>query len=256
MLSVIIPIGGDDEKGRRRRALLEELRCIRRQKYRDYEVILVEEVFKEPLYGELKVDRYIPLKAKRWNPAWPRNVGAREAKGEKHLHLDADLIFRSDYFGKVAGFKRKAFAAWSACYRLSEKGTQEWVRSRSLDSIMKDPSFIDGREGKPIRPHVWTAAGVAYCFNRAFFFKQLGGFNENFFGWGGMDNDTALRALKLLGEYPVLPGCTLYHLAHGGRKGGKGPWGLTRKHPMQVTEKLRKAKLGRKEGPTVIRFHE
>lgn len=263
MLSVIIPIGRDDEGGRRKRALLEELYCIGKQSYRDYEVILVEQIHKRPIYEDIEVDKYISIKESRgfFNIPWGRNVGAREAEGEKHLHLDADLLFRQDYFRKVVDFGKEAFSAWSRCYYLTEQAAQVWLRAKSFDELTRDESFIEVRKGRQMKPNIWSAAGCAYCFDRNFFFNRFGGFNENFFGWGGDDNDAALRFSRLLDKnYHVLPDCTIYHMPHAGRKGasggvtgGVGEWERTQKDPMGVTEKMLKANLGKREGPTVVK---
>ena len=266
MLSVIIPAGGEDPDGGRRRNLLELLGCIGRQAYRDYEVVLVEEFLDGRVYGDLEVDKYVPIKApgRGFNLAWARNVGARSAAGDKHLQLDADIIFGPDYLGRVAECDREAFHAWDKLYRLTEDGARAWLRSRSFDGLLKDASFVDAREGwkglehrfKPLRPNVWHTAGVAYCFDRDFFFNRFGGFNENFFGWGGMDNDAALRFTQLVGEHYKLPDCTAFHLPHEGRRGGSNAdeWEHTRKNLTQVSERLVKAGLGKRSGPTAIRW--
>lgn len=280
MLSVIIPIGGEDKKGRRRRNLIEELYCIGKQAYRDYEVILVEQVQEKPIYDDFDVDKYIPIKKSRgfFNLPWGRNVGARSADGDIHLHIDADLIFDEEYFGKVVDFGKEAFSAWSTMCRLSEKGFQEWLRSRSFDVLqmgtsftgkgrLKDESLVDMREGRQLHPNIWHGAGAAYCFDRDFFFNRFGGFNENFYGWGGDDNDATLRFSRIFDRdhqknrpYYVLPDCTIYHLPHGGRRvaskgvpGGGKQWDLMKRDPMGVTEKLLKANLGKRERPTVIK---
>lgn len=269
MLSVIIPIGGDDGKGRRRRNLLEQLRCIRRQAYRDYEVVLVEEVFGEPLYADVEVDKYVSLKASRgvMNISWARNVGARSSKGDKLLHLDADVIFAPDYFDNVDSFNEEAFSAWSRMHRFTEEGAQTWLKTRSFEALQKDQSLFEARDGKMLiyYANIYWSAGLAYCFDRDFFFKRFGGFNENFFGWGGEDCDATLRFSRLFDEdyagaapYYKLP-FTIYHLPHGGRRTGRtrfNEWGHTKNDPMLVTERLLRAELGRRKGPTVINWRE
>ncbi|GAG94612.1 unnamed protein product [marine sediment metagenome] len=178
----------------------------------------------------------------------------------------------------MVNFGKEAFSAWSIMYRLSEKGAQEWLSSRTLDGLvmgtrfngkgrLKDESLIDPREGRQLRPNIWGGAGAAYGFDKDFFFNRFGGFNENFYGGGGDDNDATIRFSKLFDRnhqkkrpYHVIPDCTIYHLPHGDRKvvpkgvpGGGRQWDLMRKDPMGVTEKLLKANLGKREHPTLIK---
>lgn len=254
MLSVIIPIGGEDEKGRKRRNLDEMILCIEEQNYKDYEVIIVEEVYKNKLYDDIKADKYIHVynKGGYRNISWTRNIGSNISEGEKLLHLDADLVFDKNYFKKIIDFKEKGFAAWDTCFRLNEKGFKDYI-TIGLEKINKEN--IDPREGLIIVPRVNFTAGFANCFDREFFFKEFGGYNENYFGWGGEDNDATLRFSTLLGKYHILPNCTIYHLPHGGRKTRKGNYKelqRTIKNPLEITNLLLKTKLGNIEGPKVV----
>jgi len=254
MLSVIIPIGGEDEKGRKRRNLDEMITCIEDQNYADYELIIVEETYGSKLYNDVSSDKYISVNNKGGyrNISWTRNVGSKISEGDILLHLDADLLFDKSFFEKVLKYDKKAFVAWNNCLRLTEEGLNDW-RLGGFENI-KDFN-IDHREGQPIKPIIDYTAGFANCFERDFYFNEFGGFNENFFGWGGDDNDAALRYSTILGKYHIMPNSPIYHLPHGGRKTRQGnfeEWTRTQKDPLGITKLLLETKIGDLNGPKVV----
>jgi len=254
MLSIIIPIGGYDIKNRKKRNLLETLDCIETQKYEDYEIILVEETYGGQLYDDLDVDKYISVENESgyMNISWTRNIGANASIGDKLLHIDADIIFDEEYFDKVMSFDKKAFAAWSKCYRLNEDGFDEWILGGFKNIDLKN---VFHREHSVIIPKIDHTAGFSNCFDREFYFNKFGGYNENFFGWGGDDNDAVLRYTTLLGKYHILPNTTIYHLPHGGRKaksGNEKEWLRTKSNPIKINNLILKTKLGNLDRPRKI----
>ena len=249
MLSVIIPMGGEDQKGRRRRNLVETLGCIEEQTYRDFEVILVEEVFNgNIMFEDLTVDKYIKVEGlKLANRSWTRNVGANAAEGDRFLQIDGDILFDVDYFQRILGVKCPYFTAWSTCYRLTQMGAEEYALNREYNILYNNRDPFYGA----IHPSVLGAAGFASSFKRDFYFNKLGGYNENFMGWGGEDNDVALRSVSLSGRLTSLD-YTIYHQPHGDRRGGNNEFESTKKDPIGLTEKLKMVKLGKIEGPTRV----
>ena len=242
-------MGGEDEKGRRLKNLYETLHCIEYQTYRDYEVILVEEVFNgNIIFEDAEVDKYIQVKAsKNSNRSWTRNVGAKAAHGDRVLQIDGDILFGKDYFQKIVDCPYGWFIGWGTCYRLTPEGANEWTLNEDLDQLYRysDPHYgiIHSISG--------GACGFSSCFSRQFYFNVLGGYNENFTGWGGEDDDITLRASHILGDFYNLP-YTIYHLPHGSRYGGNREIDKTRADPNGVTERLKKADLGRVEGATQV----
>ena len=249
MLSIIIPMGGEDEKGRRLKNLYETLRCIEYQTYSDYEVVLVEEIYRgNIIFDVVEVDQYIPVKASRSsNRSWTRNVGVQASHGEKLLQLDGDILFGKDYFQRIIDHPHEWFIGWSTCYRLTPEGFNDWNLNEDLTTLHKysDPYFgvIHSKQG--------GACGFSSCFNRQFYLNSLGGYNENFTGWGGEDDDIAIRATQILGNFYTLP-YIIYHLPHSNRHGSNREIKKTISDPQGVTERLKKAKLGRVEGATRI----
>ena len=249
MLSIIIPMGGEDEKGQRLKNVYETLHCIEYQTYRDYEVILVEEVFKgNIIFDVVEVDQYIQVKAGRYsNRSWTRNIGAQAAHGDMFLQFDGDIIFGKDYFQRIVEYPHEWFIGWDTCYRLTPEGFNEWNLNEDLTLLQKysDPYFgvIHSTQG--------GACGFSSCFSRQFYFYVTGGYNENFTGWGGEDDDISLRATHMLGDFYNLP-YTIYHLPHGSRHGSNREIEKTIADPQGVTERLKNAKLGRVGGPTLV----
>jgi len=249
MLSIIIPMGGEDEKGRRLRNLYETLRCIEYQTHRDYEVILVEEVYRgNVIFDALEVDQYIQVKAGKYsNRSWTRNIGAKAANGDRFLQLDGDLLFGKDYFQKIVDHPYEWFIAWDTCYRLTPEGVNDWNLNEDLATLHK---YSDPHYGV-IHSYQGGACGFCSCFTRQFYFEALGGYNENFVGWGGEDDDVSIRASHILGGFHNMP-YTIYHLPHGSRFAKNREIYKTKDDPQGITEKLRKASLGRLEGSTRV----
>jgi len=249
MLSVIIPMGGEDEKGRRLRNLRETLGCIERQTFRDYEVILVEEVYDGVvIFEDMDVDKYVQVEAAKYsNVSWTRNVGAKCARGDRLLPMDGDLLFDVDYFERIMDVKRPWFIAWDTCFRLTEIGAGEFNLNEDISKLFQHRDYAHGA----IHYTESGAAGFCSSFTRDFFFNKLGGYNENFTGWGGEDNDMVLRARHLLGRVFALE-YTIYHQPHGDRGGGNSEFEETKKDPQGVTRKLVASNLGLLSGPTQV----
>lgn len=249
MLSVVIPMGGEDAKGRRLRNLTETLGCIHRQTFTDYEVIIVEEVFNgNIIFEDMNVDQYIQVEGdKNGNRSWTRNIGANVASGDRLLQMDGDILFETDYFQRIIDDKRPWFVAWDTCFRLTKKGAEEFTLDEDINKLFHNRDYAYGA----IHPTDVGCAGFCNYFSRDFYFNKLGGYNENFFGWGGEDNDIALRARKIVGRLQDFS-YTIYHQPHEAREGGNNEFEKTKANPMVVTERLKKAKLGRLENPTLI----
>lgn len=248
MLSVIIYFSADTE--RRVKNLEETLRCLRNQRFGDFETVLVEEAYKENYAGrDFNVDNHVKVKNTLKtvsNPCWEKNVGAREASGEKYLFLDADLVFDDSYMGKVNSLDRNFCWAWTQIYMLNEVGREKYLKGASL------PEVKNFRHLKMV-PHPMGAAGGSVFFNKKFFWNT-GGWNENFFYWGGEDNEIVLRVQHLGGTSSM--DFELYHLPHP-KTSGKLPNNdrllyYTKQHVEFVIKKLREASLGKKSNPTII----
>jgi len=262
MISVIIPIAGDSRK----RHLRACLSFLRKQSFKDYEIILIEQVncllggkrlLGGPFYENVNVDKYLSIKdpgTNHFNQPWMANVGANIAKGDQLLFYDVDLVAGSTYLEAVSKFKDPYFIAWNRMFCLSQACSEEVHKSKKISRKCISSAEV-------CKAGVLDYAGFSVCVRRGFFFNKLGGYNENYLGWGGNDNDIAWRALKLLGNVRVLP----HHLHHLWHPKGyskhmlwerRDVWLTTYKYPLKVNNRLLKVKKGNPKRQTFINISD
>lgn len=178
---------------------------IRNQFYTNFEVIVVED-----LQGRLEskfpfkelVDKVVTISDphdRKFNKAWVMNVGARVATTDHLVFIDAEISFDNQTIRKINEFicdddLRPLFNGWS--------------------------SYIcrAGRDNPKERVHVFSITikamiGIWYC-RKDFYFNKLGGFNENYFGYGGEDNDVFFRAQYVSTRIPCIDNVIVYHNYH------------------------------------------
>lgn len=258
MISVIIPVMG----GNRQKNLADCLYFLRKQTYKDFEVILVEQIGcslgqfypKKPIYKKAHVDKYITIEDRqhrRFNQPWMSNVGANLSKGNLLLFYDVDLIIAPTYLATVAAFNKPFFFAWNKIFHLTKEVSEHIHKTKQLIRDPKATVYTPGRK---------TYAGYSVCIDRDFFFNKLGCYSENYLDWGGNDNDVSARAFYLLGkEYKCQH--NIYHLWHP-RNYAKATGAnrqlvfATRRHPQQVINRLLKIKLGNPKQPTFIKMKD
>ena len=99
MLSIIVPTLNEEKY------LGKLLDCLTSQSYQDFEVIVVdgnsddktkEVVSKSSKRLDIKLGN-----SKKRNVAYQRNLGVKYAKFDRLLFLDADVVFNSDFLGKI-----------------------------------------------------------------------------------------------------------------------------------------------------------
>lgn len=252
-LSVIVPFAKKDES--RLPALKQMLDCIKAQDLRvhgtdikNWEFIFVEQINPDTsnynVIGYTKgiADNHIFLEYQgAFNKSWCMNVGARVAKSEWLCFIDADMLFGKEYlyFAHIwkSNIPIKFFVGW--------------------DTIIKLPGKSEP-VARLIRNTVLTAGGVFWC-NKDFYW-ELGGMNENYFGYGGEDNDFWARVNVVIGEsknrnnvshcpYPMV------HVYHDDAIPSPERFyhlDRTVKYPQEITKRLITANLGKTKGPTVI----
>ena len=247
-LSVILPYcyGGDEL---RLTALANTFESIRGQEVKDYELIVVEQLVKatKPTFPYIgRVDQFITLKdpQNRWyNKSWCMNVGARKARTDKLLFLDADVLFGKEYFDKILDYANH----YAFFYGYN------WI------------ALMPGRDNPLIRvkPHKdLHAAGASWFSTKQFFWDRLTGCNENYFGYGSEDQDIHLRAKYILGSIPELDYPIVHQYHHwASEEGGANPWvnkdggitfGTLRMAPDIIVDRLKLATLGQLNEPTLI----
>jgi len=182
MISVIIPYTKGDEI--REKNLKQLLSNIKKQTYKDYELILVEMLFDKPSELNIENCNHICLRYPqndKFNKSWAINVGVRNSKYNGLFVIDSDIMFGDDYFQKVVDFAKdnpKFFMGYSKIH------------------------YETGRDNPEKRVHVQSylkAAGGVWYADKDFFWS-IGGMNETYFGYGAEDNDFWQRANSVLGK--------------------------------------------------------
>ncbi|MEI6732035.1 MAG: glycosyltransferase family 2 protein [archaeon] len=96
LVTVIIPVYNEEED------IVECLESLRRQTYKKMEVIVIDDGSNDKTveilgkYKEVKL-----LRQKHMGPGEARNLGARKAKGEIIILIDADMVLFPDYIRKI-----------------------------------------------------------------------------------------------------------------------------------------------------------
>jgi predicted glycosyltransferase involved in capsule biosynthesis len=255
-LSVIVPLYGFQKQ--REAALQSLLVAIDAQDARvvdaaghpteekRFEVIIVEQKSpgkSGPVWHNFDEKPYLkhivlPMQEKGFNKSWCMNVAAKKASCEILMFLDVDMVFDKTYFDKIMRHKscKRYFTCWQ--YIVSMPGKDMPV-------------------AKIITKDILTAGG-AFCVERGFFW-DAGGMNENYFGYGGEDNDLWVRVNRLLGDrtkhnVDFLP-YALGHHYHDWAEPSPDrfyPLNRTNQHTATVMAKLKAAPLGNPDGPTLI----
>ena len=118
----------------------------------------------------------------------------------------------------------------------------------------------DNPTARHIRPDTTFAMGGIWYAEKDCYFNVLGGMNENYFGYGGEDNDAYERACfayKISAvSYMSYPLAHQYHdWAKPNQNCGKY-FEITKKYPEIIIKRLKEANLGNKEAPSVIEIED
>lgn len=253
-LSVVIPLYGFQPQ--REKALKNILASIEEQDMKlvvndvltsekRFETIVVEQASPEshqlPNRSYLK-HIVLPAQEKGFNKSWCMNVAAKAAVTDHLVFLDADMIFDKTYFDKINRFKgnHNYFTCWQ--YIVSMPGKDQPV-------------------AKIITRDILTSGG-AFFINKRFFW-DAGGMNENYFGYGGEDNDLWVRVNRLFGvrtkDNTLAMPYALGHWYHDWAAPSPDrfyPLNRTNQHTAEITKRLKAAPLGNPAAPTLIQLDD
>ena len=265
-LSVIIPTGGNDHL--RNRNFNECLSCIRDQKFKDYEVIVVEQSLDGNFYKKtnpILEYKHIAIKDPQnrgFNLSWCRNVGAREAQGDIIVLMDSDFVFETDYFSVINEFKGE-FAAGAETYYWcnTEDPTNEWLRTKDFNLFR--------RRGAGPRDPVFQfrsmtrgcGYGAILVYNKEWFWETMGGYNENFFRYGWEDKATTemIKVLLNRDDETMLripyEAAHLSHMAKDTRNLNLNEsifYQFARMNQFELSNKIKENNMGKISSPTVL----
>jgi hypothetical protein len=195
--------------------LLATLRTVAAQEDVAFECIVVEQSEESQLQDRL--------------PSWVRHIvtpgdagiaycrarafndGAREAKSDIIVFHDNDLLMPSRYAAEILGWTQRGFEVVDLkrfLFYLDENQTAS-VFAKHGDLVAQTPRLI-----------VQNAVGGSIAVTRTAF-DAIGGFDEEFVGWGGEDNDFWDRArTRRVHDFGYVPLVHLWHSAQPEKAGG------------------------------------
>ncbi len=194
-VSIIIPVYNEEK------VIKDCLESLSKQTYRDIELIVIDDGSVDKTMNVLsgfKIDNLQILKQQHKGPGAARNLGARGAKGEILVFVDADMTFDKDFIkklvapienGKAKGtFSKEEYVSnwdniWARCWNINE----EWLPER------RHPKDY------PDKQRVFRAI----LKNE---FEKVGGFDSS----KGYIDDWSLSE-KLGYEAVAVPGAKFYH---------------------------------------------
>lgn len=175
----------------------------RRDKILDYVVARWEALF--PAYEIIVSDDDSGCLA--YNKARAINNAVARAKGSILVIADADVIFDQSTIEQAVGLVKSGKAKWmipfTICERLDEKSTVCILKGNPDDPLPVEYDVCSGPSHGP---------GAINILPRAAW-DMIGGYDENFIGWGFEDNAFELILNELWGKAQRLPD-TIHHLSH------------------------------------------
>jgi len=190
-VSVIIPTYNRDKP------LIDILSCLFKQKYKDFEIIVIDQSdkkFKEKeKFIKLNREKFIFIKDRNRNNSLSKNIGIRKAQGKIILFLDDDVVFKEDLIiNHLEVYTDDSISA--VVGRVISEGQPIETERKNTGRITHWGSFSDGFSSN-IRQEVMTVITCNASWRRSVL-NKIGVFDENFTGPIREDTDLSLRTLK------------------------------------------------------------
>jgi hypothetical protein len=205
--------------------LLMTLRSISSQQDVELECIVVEQSKNSEIREALpQWVRYIHTKLADYNMpycrSWAFNAGAKLARGNLLILHDNDMLVPKNYAKVLLEKAEKGFKVINLkrfIFYLSKNHTQRIFNEQSLNFDVAPDIVLQNLE-----------AGGSLAVNRDAYFS-IGGFDEEFIGWGGEDIEFWERAQTLnVYNYGYLPIIHLWHPPQPGKTPIKNTPGMQR----------------------------
>lgn len=197
--------------------LLLTLSAIAGQKDASIECIVVEQSVAPEIKDHLPAwVRYIhtPISdsTMAYNRSWAFNVGARLARGSVLVLHDNDMLVPAAYAAEILARVNEGNEVVNLkrfIFFLTERHTQNLFASEWDLFVQPPEKVMQNAEG-----------GGSIAITRDAYFA-IGGFDEEFVGWGGEDNEFWERAQSCrVWPYVYLPIIHLWHAPQPGKSGG------------------------------------
>lgn len=204
-ISIVVPYRQSD----RRDDLITVINCLRAMRFPCVDIVLSEQDATKhvDLSSELRPIEYVytPNKfdGQHFNKSAAFNVGVAKAKYNLVVLHDADIIIENDYLNKVY----ETLKTFDSChlgakvFYLNEKSSAELNRTAHLSTAYTCERTVSYFEG-----------GTLACTKSAY--RAIGGFNEDYIGYGMEDCDFFER-LSTLTKFNESRSLFLFHLHHG-----------------------------------------
>ena len=173
--------------------------------------------------GTVQVDKssFFIFNDKKFNKSWALNFAVKKAIEdgfEKIVLGDADFICGKaeiEYAVELLDDHECISPFYKSVSYLEESESNDFILSHDIEKLKQLPEKRD-----PRAPTIPLAAGIV-CFTTSAYIK-IGGYPEDFEGWGGEDDVVSIRSTKCLKYAAILKG-RAYHLYHDDPSIGADP---------------------------------
>lgn len=188
--------------------LLRTLESIAGQRDVDLECVVVEQSVRpeigERLPGWVRLVRNPPpTEAMPYARSWAFNVGARAARGRLLVFHDNDMLVPAGYASEALALRAEGWEVMNLkrfVFYLSREESRRWLADEPDPAGGRLDAVVQNLEG-----------GGSLAVDRTAYF-DIGGFDEQFVGWGGEDNEFWERSrIRRAWTYGYLPIVHLWH---------------------------------------------
>ncbi len=180
---------------------------------------------------------YVSQPKNGFRPAAARNNGIRHASGDYLIFLDCDFVVLPGAIRDHCNTAKPGRFVAGLCKYLDEERTAKIFREKVSDKLLEDlyqslpeePILKDHR--RFIRHRFFLKLGLARAEKQRLSshfsihredMERVNGYDENFVGWGGEDEDLAIRLAKAgLKGKSIIPKARVLHLWHPKEIGDK-----------------------------------
>lgn len=170
----------------------------------EYEIVVVNDYPNIPITDLF--DRRIRIIENETNlgRSRSRNAGARSAKGNILFFIDDDIEVKENLFDKYINEFEKGFSAiFSNVINVRTDGKYSF-----LNEFLNTRGANKQNDGDVVKSNYFT---TAFCSVIKEFFEKIGGFDENFSGYGWEDPELGLRIEKSGGNISFFKTDKVYH---------------------------------------------
>ncbi|MFQ5531901.1 MAG: glycosyltransferase [Candidatus Nanoarchaeia archaeon] len=172
-VSVIIPTYNEE------RDISECLNSLKKQALKNLEIIVVDDGSKDKTIERIKKFKRIKIiKGQHKGPGFSRNLGARSAKGDILVFIDADMVFDKDYLKNLINplIKNKKIIGATHDFEIANNVDNIWSKCWGKIRVSKENAKKDSKVFRAIRKDKFLSFGgfdpkYGYADDQTFWFK-------------------------------------------------------------------------------------